>query len=52
MAGRRDGFTADQPAAEQAALAAVRTDGEVHPGEGLQPFLPGLGGAWGVKLLG
>ena len=44
-------FTADQPAADQPSLAAVRTDGEIHTGEGLQHFLPGFGLARGIKLL-
>ena len=52
MVGARDSFTADQPAADQLALAAVRTSGEIQTGERLQHFLPGFGLARGVKLLG
>ena len=51
MVGARSSFTADQPAADQPALAAVRTDGEIHTGERLQHFLPGFGFARGIKFL-
>ena len=51
MVGARSSFTADQPAADQPALAAVRTGGEIQTGERLQHFLPGFGLARGVKLL-
>ena len=51
MVGARGSFTADQPAADQPALAALRAGGEIHTGERLQHFLPGFGLSRGVKLL-